>query len=125
MQVNRLRRFLIQCPPKDVEARWSGLGSLCETMRTHIASIVLAATVLTVASLLAPFARAATNPLMPTTGTPFDPNPAAPGSPTNQFMKVWCRLGPIGKGRNGQSGLFFVGLLFHNRKVVDKAVHKD
>jgi hypothetical protein len=53
-------------------------------------SIVLAAAVLTAASLLAPFARAATDPLMPTTGAfgvqPFDPNPAAPGSLTRQFL---------------------------------------
>jgi Spy/CpxP family protein refolding chaperone len=58
-------------------------------MRTHIASIVMAAAVLTAASLLAPFARAATDPLMPSgpNGQPFDPNPAAPGSPTNQFMR--------------------------------------
>jgi hypothetical protein len=58
-------------------------------MRTHIASIVLAAAVLTAASLLAPFARAATDPLMPTGANgvqPFDPNPAAPGSLTRQFL---------------------------------------
>ncbi len=62
------------------------LGSLRKTMRTHITSIVLAA-VLTAASLLAPFARA-TDYLMPKVNGvwPFDPNPAAPGSLTNQFM---------------------------------------
>jgi hypothetical protein len=52
-------------------------------------SIVLAAAVLTAASLLAPFARAATDPLMPTGAggvQPFDPNPAAPGSLTRQFL---------------------------------------
>src|SRR5215469_16037099 len=89
MQVNRLRRFVVQCPKKDVEARRSDLGSLCETMRTHIASIVLVSAVLTAASFLAPFARAATDPLMPTGKNgvqPFDPNPAAPGSLTRQFL---------------------------------------
>jgi hypothetical protein len=89
MHVNRLRRFVVQCPKKDVEARRSDLGSLCKTMRTHIASIVLAAAVLTAASLLAPFARAATDPLMPTGPNgvqPFDPDPAAPGSLTRQFL---------------------------------------
>jgi hypothetical protein len=54
-------------------------------------SIVLAAAVLTAASLLAPFARAATDPtyLMPTGPggvQPFDPNPAAPDSRTRQFL---------------------------------------
>jgi hypothetical protein len=52
-------------------------------------SIVLAAAVFTAASLLAPFARAATDPLMPTGPNgvqPFDPNPAAPGSLTRQFL---------------------------------------
>src|ERR1700736_5760515 len=52
-------------------------------------SIVLAAAVLTAASLLAPFARAATDPLMPTGPNgvqPFDPDPAAPGSLTRQFL---------------------------------------
>ena len=49
-------------------------------------SIILAAAVLAAASLLAPFARAAdTDPLMPT-GTTFDPNPAAPNSPTNKVL---------------------------------------
>jgi hypothetical protein len=88
MHVNRLRRFVVQCPKKDVEAPRSDLGSLCETMRTHIASIVLASAVLTAASFLAPFARAATDYLMPKTNGvwPFDPNPAAPGSLTRQFM---------------------------------------
>jgi hypothetical protein len=89
MPVNRLRCFVVQCPKKDVEALKSDLGSLCETMRTHIASIVLAAAVLTAASLLAPFARAAGPYLMPTGPNglqPFDPNPAAPGSPTNKFL---------------------------------------
>src|SRR5215472_1313841 len=88
MQVNRPRRFVVQCPKKDVEARRFDLGSLCETMRTHIASIVLASAVLTAASFLAPFARAATDPLMPEKDgvQPFDPNPAAPGSLTRQFL---------------------------------------
>ena len=45
-------------------------------------SIVLAAAVLTAASLLVPFARAA-DPLM---SAPFDPNPAAPDSITRRFM---------------------------------------
>jgi hypothetical protein len=85
MHVNTLRRFAVQCPKKDVEARRSDLGSLCEGMRTHIASIVLASAVLTAASFLAPFARAATDPLMPK-DTPFDPNPAAPGSLTRQIL---------------------------------------
>jgi hypothetical protein len=60
-------------------------------------SIVLAAAILTAASLLAPFARAATDPtyLMPTGPggglpndgmQPFDPNPAAPASRTRQFL---------------------------------------
>jgi hypothetical protein len=52
-------------------------------------SIVLAGAVLTAASLLAPFARAATDPLMPSGPSgvqPFDPNPAAPGSLTRQFL---------------------------------------
>jgi hypothetical protein len=60
-------------------------------------SIVLAAAVLTAASLLAPFARAATDPtyLMPTGPgggqrddgiQPFDPNPAGPGSTTRKFL---------------------------------------
>jgi hypothetical protein len=46
-------------------------------------SIVLAAAVLTAASLLAPSTAAAADPtyLMPPE-TPFDPNPAAPGSLT-------------------------------------------
>ncbi len=49
-------------------------------------SIILAAAVLAAASLLSPFARAdGTDPLMPT-GTTFDPNPAAPNSPTNQVL---------------------------------------
>ncbi|HXM01991.1 MAG TPA: hypothetical protein VN939_05280 [Chthoniobacterales bacterium] len=49
---------------------------------------VLAAAVLTAASLLAPFARAATDYLMPKTDgvQPFDPHPAAPGSLTRQFL---------------------------------------
>jgi hypothetical protein len=56
-------------------------------MRTPIASIVLAAAVLTAASMLAPFALAA-DPLMPKTNGawPFDPNPTARGSLTNQFL---------------------------------------
>jgi hypothetical protein len=55
-------------------------------MRTDIASIVLAAAVLTAASFLAPFARAATGPYeMPK--TTFDPNPAAPGSQTQAVLK--------------------------------------
>jgi hypothetical protein len=60
-------------------------------------SIVLAAAVLTAASLLAPFARAATDPtyLMPTGKgggkpddhmQPFDSYPAGPGSPTRLFL---------------------------------------
>jgi len=85
MHVNRLCRFVVQCPKKGVLARKSDLGSVCETTRTHIASIVLASAVLTAASFLAPFARATTDPLMPK-DTPFDPNPAAPGSLTRQFM---------------------------------------
>ena len=51
-------------------------------------SIVLAAAVLTAASLLAPFARAA-DPLMPAGADgvqPFDPNPADPGSITRKFL---------------------------------------
>src|SRR5882724_11801521 len=48
-------------------------------------SIVLAAAVFTSAFLLVPFARAATDPLMPT-GTAFDPNPAAPGSLTGRIL---------------------------------------
>ena len=49
-------------------------------------SIILAAAVLAAASSLSPFARAdGTDPLMPT-GTTFDPNPAAPNSPTNQVL---------------------------------------
>src|SRR5437762_270595 len=49
-------------------------------------SIILAAAVLAAASLLSPFARAdGTDPLMPT-GTTFDPNPAAPNSPTNKVL---------------------------------------
>jgi hypothetical protein len=55
-------------------------------MRTQIASIVLAAAVLTAASFLAPFARAATGPYLMPPGAPFDPNPALPGSPTRAFM---------------------------------------
>jgi hypothetical protein len=58
-------------------------------MRTNIASIVLATAVLTAASFLVPFARAATGSyLMPTKDgvQPFDPNPAAPGSLTRKFM---------------------------------------
>jgi hypothetical protein len=85
MHVNRLRRFVVKCPKKDVETRRSDLGSLCETMRTHIASIVLASAVLTAASFLAPFARAATDPSMPTGKNgvqPFDPT----GSLTRQFL---------------------------------------
>ncbi|MBV9731409.1 MAG: hypothetical protein JO275_01450, partial [Verrucomicrobia bacterium] len=88
MPVNTLRRFVVQCPKKDVEARRSDLGSLGETMRTHIASIVLASAVLTAASFIAPFARAATY-LMPTGANgvqPFDPNPAAPGSLTRKIL---------------------------------------
>jgi hypothetical protein len=56
--------------------------------RTKPSRFVLAAAVLTAASLLAPFARAATDYLMPTTDgvQPFDPNPAAPGSLTRQFL---------------------------------------
>lgn len=47
---------------------------------------LMAAAILTAGSLLAPFARADdTDPLMPT-GTTFDPNPAAPNSPTNQVL---------------------------------------
>ena len=83
MHVNRLRRFVVQCPKKDVEALRSDLGSLCEMMRTHIASIVLVSAVLTAASFLAPFARA-TDYLMP--DTPVDKTPTLPGSLTNQFM---------------------------------------
>jgi hypothetical protein len=49
-------------------------------------SIVLGAAVLTAAFLLAPFAWADDgDPLMPP-GTTFDPNPAAPNSPTNQVL---------------------------------------
>ena len=48
-------------------------------------SIVLAAAVFTSAFLPVPFARAATDPLMPT-GTEFDPNPAAPGSLTGRIL---------------------------------------
>ena len=52
-------------------------------------SNVLAATVFAAAFLQVPFARAATDPLMPTGAggvQPFDPNPAAPGSLTRQFL---------------------------------------
>ena len=52
-------------------------------------SIVLAAAVLTAAFLPVPFARAATDPLMPKGAggvQPFDPNPAAPDSLTRRFM---------------------------------------
>jgi hypothetical protein len=63
---------------------------VCHKELHRFSPIVLAAAVLTAASLLAPFARAATDPLMPTTGAfgvqPFDPNPAAPGSLTRQFL---------------------------------------
>ena len=51
-------------------------------------SIILAAAVLSAASLLARFVRAA-DPLMPTGAggvQPFDPNPAGPGSLTRQFL---------------------------------------
>ncbi|MBV8485224.1 MAG: hypothetical protein JO077_20455 [Verrucomicrobia bacterium] len=90
MPVNTLRRFVVHFPKKDVEARRSDLGSLCETMRTHIASIVLACAVLTATSFLAPVARA-TDYLMPKTNGvwPFDPNPDAPGSLTRQFMTYY------------------------------------
>jgi hypothetical protein len=56
--------------------------------RTKPSRFVLAAAVLTAASLLAPFARAATEYLMPKTDgvQPFDPHPAAPGSLTRQFL---------------------------------------
>jgi hypothetical protein len=57
-------------------------------LRVFKPSIVLAAAVLTAASLLAPFARAA-DPLMPAGPNgvqPFDPNPAAPDSLTRQFL---------------------------------------
>jgi hypothetical protein len=88
MHINSLRRFVVQCPKKDFEARRFDLGSLCEKMRTPIASIVLASAVLTAASFVAPVARA-TDYLMPKGPNgvwPFDPNPAAPGSLTRQFM---------------------------------------
>ena len=59
-------------------------------------SIVLAAAVLTAASFLAPFARAAASPTPTPTpaeptyemppGTPFDPNPAARNSDTNKVL---------------------------------------
>src|SRR5262245_58539459 len=51
-------------------------------------SIVLAVAVLTAAFLPVPFARAATDPLMPTVDgvQPFDPNPAGRGSLTRRFM---------------------------------------
>ncbi|MBV9875525.1 MAG: hypothetical protein JO025_12405 [Verrucomicrobia bacterium] len=87
-RLRRFRRFVVQCPKKDVEAHWSGLRAFGKTLRTHIASIVLAAAVLAAASLFTPFARAATDPFMPVTNGvwPFDPNPAAPGSLTRQFL---------------------------------------
>jgi hypothetical protein len=53
-------------------------------------SIVLAAAVLTAASLLVPVARAAEPPYLMPNGPggvqPFDPNPAAPGSITRMFL---------------------------------------
>jgi hypothetical protein len=52
-------------------------------------SIILAAAVFTAAFLPVPFARAATDPLMPAGADgvqPFDPNPAAPDSITRRFM---------------------------------------
>jgi hypothetical protein len=85
MHANRLRRFVVQCPKKDIKALTPDLGSLCKTMHTRIASIVLASAVLAAASFLAPLARAATDYLMPK-DTPFDPNPAAPGSLTRQIL---------------------------------------
>jgi hypothetical protein len=87
MHVDRLRRFVVQCPKKDVQARRSNLESLGKTVCTPMASIVLAAAVLTAASFLAPFARAATDSYEMPPGTPFDPNPAAPNSPTQQILR--------------------------------------
>src|SRR5207248_6918379 len=74
--------------PNPISQRWN-TDTLTSTHNTHILinpSIILAAAALAASSFLSPFARAdGTDPLMPT-GTTFDPNPAAPNSPTNNVL---------------------------------------